>query len=551
MDQLTDVSFTDLLGNAQALSFAYDAVGQLLAERSPTGELQHHYDELGNLIQTQLPDGRWLNRLYYGSGHLHQINLDGQVISDFERDRLHREVLRTQGQLSTRSEYDRSGRLRARQRRHTSQPALMPAAVQKHFEYDPADNLIGKLDQQPSAQHRQLLHYDATGRIIASQDSLHGQRETFAYDAAANLLDGPQSGAGLVVHNKLLTYQDKRYRYDAFGRMIEKRSGARGVQHFAYDAESRLIEVRNEGGSVVRMAYDPLGRRIGKTEHGSNGYPLSETQFMWDGLRLLQEHKHSQTSLYLYEDEGYQPLARVDGIGGLQKIRYYHNDLNGLPEQLTEADGHTLWQATYRVWGNTVEEVREPYFIEEQNLRFQGQYLDRETGLHFNLRRYYDPDVGRFTTPDPIGLAGGLNTYTYALNPLTWIDPLGLNAALLDVLGSDAKSIGVYRFTDKNGNLYVGSTTNQDFSARLGQHVQSGKLPANKIGSVQVHSMNGSSDADIYKVEASEIVRNGGRSVDGGTTSNIKAPPGTRDSFKDPAWVKSEKSKPSRFGKCR
>ena len=425
VDQLTAVTFTDVQGNAQALGFAYDALGQLLAEQSSAGALQHHYDELGNLIQTQLPDGRWLNRLYYGSGHLHQVNLDGQVISDFERDRLHREVLRTQGQLSTRSEYDRSGRLRARQRRHTSQPSLMPAAAQKQFEYDPADNLIGKLDQQPAAQHRQLLHYDATGRIIASQDSLHGQRETFAYDAAANLLDGPQPGAGLVVHNKLLTYQDKRYRYDAFGRMIEKRSAKRGVQRFAYDAESRLVEVRNENGSVVRMAYDPLGRRIEKTEHGSDGYPLGETRFMWDGLRLLQEHKHSQTSLYVYADEGYEPLARVDGAGPLQKIRYYHNDLNGLPEQLTEADGHDVWRATYRVWGTTVEEVREPYYIEEQNLRFQGQYLDRETGLHFNTFRFYDPDVGRFTTPDPIGLDGGINLYQYSPNPIGWIDPLG------------------------------------------------------------------------------------------------------------------------------
>ncbi|MGU9857889.1 RHS repeat-associated core domain-containing protein [Pseudomonas sp. LF245] len=426
VDQLTAVTFTDVNGNTQALGFAYDALGQLLCEQSAAGDLNHHYDELGNLVQSQLPDGRWLNRLRYGSGHLHQINLDGQVISDFERDRLHREVLRTQGQLNTRSEYDRSGRLRARQRRHASQPSLLPAAAQKQFEYDPADNLIGKLDQQPAAQHRQLLHYDATGRIIASQDSLHGQRETFAYDAAANLLDGPQAGAGLVVHNKLLTYQDKRYRYDAFGRTIEKRSAARGVQRFAYDAESRLIEVRNDNGSVVRMAYDPLGRRIGKTEHGSDGYPLGETRFVWDGLRLLQEHRHSQTSLYVYQDEGYEPLARVDGTGPLQKIRYYHNDLNGLPEQLTEADGHDVWRATYRVWGNTLEEVREPYYIEEQNLRFQGQYLDRETGLHFNTFRFYDPDVGRFTTPDPIGLAGGMNAYTYSPNPISWFDPLGL-----------------------------------------------------------------------------------------------------------------------------
>ncbi|WP_447772523.1 RHS repeat-associated core domain-containing protein [Pseudomonas kilonensis] len=426
LDQLTAVTFTNLQGNAQTLSFAYDALGQLLAENSAAGSLQHHYDELGNLIQTQLPDGRWVNRLYYGSGHLHQINLDGQVISDFERDRLHREVLRTQGQISTRSEYDRSGRLRTRQRRHSSQPSLLPAAVQKHFEYDPADNLIGKLDQQPAAQQRQLLHYDATGRIIASQDSLHGQRETFTYDAAANLLDGPAPGAGLVVHNKLLTYQDKRYRYDAFGRMIEKRSAKRGVQHFAYDAESRLIEVRNDNGSVVKMAYDPLGRRIEKTEHDSNGYPLGETRFTWDGMRLLQESRYNQTSLYLYTDNTYEPLARIDGYGAHQKVRYYHNDLNGLPEQLTEADGRSVWQARFEVWGNPLQEIREPYFIEEQNLRFQGQYLDREIGLHYNVLRFYDPDVGRFTTPDPIGLAGGLNFYAYAPNPIGYADPLGL-----------------------------------------------------------------------------------------------------------------------------
>ncbi|MEY1391250.1 RHS repeat-associated core domain-containing protein, partial [Providencia stuartii] len=61
-----------------------------------------------------------------------------------------------------------------------------------------------------------------------------------------------------------------------------------------------------------------------------------------------------------------------------------------------------------------------------QNLRFQGQYFDKETGLHYNTFRYYAPDLGRFTQQDPIGLAGGLNLYQYAPNPLTWIDPLGL-----------------------------------------------------------------------------------------------------------------------------
>jgi len=61
-----------------------------------------------------------------------------------------------------------------------------------------------------------------------------------------------------------------------------------------------------------------------------------------------------------------------------------------------------------------------------QPLRFQGQYYDTETGLHYNRFRYYDPDVGRFTSKDPIGLLGGDNLYMYAPNPMGWVDPLGL-----------------------------------------------------------------------------------------------------------------------------
>ena len=66
----------------------------------------------------------------------------------------------------------------------------------------------------------------------------------------------------------------------------------------------------------------------------------------------------------------------------------------------------------------------------QQNLRFQGQYLDRETGLHYNTFRYYDADIGRFISPDPIGLAGGTNLSLYGGNTQGWIDPLGLKGEL-------------------------------------------------------------------------------------------------------------------------
>lgn len=184
------------------------------------------------------------------------------------------------------------------------------------------------------------------------------------------------------------------------------------------------------------MHYDPLGRRIGKSHYDAHGVLLGQTDFTWDGLRLLSETRNGRHSLYLYDEGSYDPLARVDGQGEHARLRYYHTDPNGLPQQLTEDDGRCIWQARYQVWGNTLAEQQESFFVEEQNLRFQGQYLDRETGLHYNTFRFYDPDIGRFISPDPIGLAGGINLFQYAPEPFGWVDPLGLSCS------TDARKLG-------------------------------------------------------------------------------------------------------------
>ncbi|MCG8711066.1 type IV secretion protein Rhs, partial [Brenneria sp. 4F2] len=95
--------------------------------------------------------------------------------------------------------------------------------------------------------------------------------------------------------------------------------------------------------------------------------------------------------------------------------------------RLTDAEGRLRWEGQNGAWGKLLRESPLPDPAPAQNLRMQGQYLDRETGLHYNLFRYYDPDCGRFTQPDPIGLAGGINLYQYAPNALGWVDPLGLS----------------------------------------------------------------------------------------------------------------------------
>ena len=82
----------------------------------------------------------------------------------------------------------------------------------------------------------------------------------------------------------------------------------------------------------------------------------------------------------------------------------------------------------YKVWVEVTEQRSD--WARQKGLtnpiRFQGQYHDHETGLHYNRYRYYDPRVGRFVSKDPISYAGGLNLYAYAPNPTGWVDPLGL-----------------------------------------------------------------------------------------------------------------------------
>jgi RHS repeat-associated protein len=117
---------------------------------------------------------------------------------------------------------------------------------------------------------------------------------------------------------------------------------------------------------------------------------------------------------------------------GIMTIRYYHADLSGKPAELTDPDGTVQWRARHGAWGKT--HIADGSHGPHQPLRFQGQYFDTETGLHYNLHRYYDPDAGRFTSQDPIGLRGDVNVYRYAPNPLGWVDPLGLAPFCLNLL---------------------------------------------------------------------------------------------------------------------
>ncbi|WP_202816091.1 RHS repeat domain-containing protein, partial [Enterobacter hormaechei] len=95
-----------------------------------------------------------------------------------------------------------------------------------------------------------------------------------------------------------------------------------------------------------------------------------------------------------------------DGVDA-PEIFWFHCQPNGTPERMTDSEGQVRWEGVNSAWGKLLRESETKVSGYSQNLRMQGQYLDRETGLHYNLFRYYDPDCGRFTQQDPIGLNGG------------------------------------------------------------------------------------------------------------------------------------------------
>jgi RHS repeat-associated protein len=214
-----------------------------------------------------------------------------------------------------------------------------------------------------------------------------------------------------------------------------------------------LVEVKQGSAVLAEYLYDPFGRRVKKTVSGT------VTHYHYDQQgRLLSETTDSGAALrdYVYQNDN---LVALKLYGAQAGIYYVINDHLGTPQQIVNSTGVVVWKAAYLPFGKAqilVETIT-------NNIRFKGQYFDAETGLHYNWHRYYKPSTGRYLTPDPIGLAGGLNLFSYVQNdPVNYIDPEGLSPAgafiklskklygkvMRPAAGKDAR-VKIY---DKNGN---------------------------------------------------------------------------------------------------
>ena len=293
--------------------------------------------------------------------------------------------------------------------------------LERRFEYDQATRLITEtfrgMDGDPPYTKR--YEYDALGhltRVLRNGDL----DEWYQYDAADNIRSCQLFGDSEVeAGNRLIRAGATRFAFDPRGNCTAKRD-AGGDSFYDYDAESRLRRAQHPDGTATIYRYDPVGRRLEKTHNGRS------TRSHWLVDTVFKESSEDGDSHYLFLPTSFFPIA----ISRNGERTFVFFDQLASPRELLSWDGRIVWSRQASAFGHD-RSTSEGAGSFTCPIRFQGQYRDPETGLDYNYHRHYDTFVGRYLTPDPLGIHAGPNGYRYVPEPLTWIDPYGLFTATI------------------------------------------------------------------------------------------------------------------------
>ena len=305
------------------------------------------------------------------------------------------------------------------------------------YGYDAANNTSSIADSITPA-NSQSFGYDLLNRLTSASSSGTYGNLTWAFGKNGNITNTLFFGITSVYKvspssNQLpsLTYSGNTdtNTYTPTGNGSVQATNGTTVITSTYNKANQLFSVIGPPLAISGMTYDAFGRRITKSNPGYS--PILYTYDL-DG-NLIEENDGGAITDYIYLDG-----LNVANWEPSEKHLYAINfDARGVPQVSRDEYGLTNWAAYSTPDGLMVPTVTSGAFTGPvtQNLRLPGQYFDLEDDLHYNGARYYQPLVGRYTGPDPIGLAGGLNTYLYAnANPLKFADKSGLD--VMDAVGN-------------------------------------------------------------------------------------------------------------------
>jgi RHS repeat-associated protein len=404
LNRVTSIQFSD---PSQNIAYTYDStsvtygIGRLTGRTDSSGSYTFYYDAQGNMIKEE----KTISNVLYTTQYAYDLE---NILTS---------LTYPLGRTVTYA-LDQVGRITQVSTTLNGNPKTLASGVS----YLPYGGITGltygnglSLSQGYDNQYRtssiaigsimnRSYQYDPNGNITSILDSIEPSGNesfedggTYTYQQATNKLTQMTGDLNVM------------FGYDANGNITSANN-----RTFVYDLSNRLIRVEENGVTLGEYVYNANNQRIKKIVQGATRI------FHYDiSGHLIAETSGAGQTLAEYIYVGDQLLAMIRPG---EAAYYYHNDHLGTPQLLTDESQNVSWKAVYTPFGEAdirVGTIENPF-------RFPGQYYDQETGLHCNYHRYYDPMTGRYVTPDPIGLEGGINLFTYVENsPVTFIDPSG------------------------------------------------------------------------------------------------------------------------------
>jgi RHS repeat-associated protein len=423
-------NLTSAVNGDGLVRFERDPLGRVVREVQGEDYVESHLNPAGHRIRMITSLGSQVDYSVDANGRVTRLMAEGEDGTlEFLRDARGAEIARRHPRgLGLEQDFDAMGRL-TEQRLGSGHlgpvgdPVIAPAVASRRraYGYDKNGSLTSLADSQGSEVH---YDYDADERLLEVVPSA-GTGERFTYDRTGNVVVARAAGVDeprlYGRGNRLLREGRTSYSYDDNGRLIQKTEEYAGRLprrwHYTWDALDQLRSVETPDGEVWTYGYDALGRRILKRG------PTGEVRFVWDrDVIVHQIEEGRRPSTWVFEPGGHKPLCTV------QDGRFYSviTDHLGTPRELVDSSGRVAWSANVTAWGMV---AKGGDGAAECPVRFPGQWLDEESGLHYNRFRYYNAGTGTYISPDPIGLTTGLNVYAYARNPVNGSDPLGLAEA--------------------------------------------------------------------------------------------------------------------------